>query len=353
MSISIDQAVYGTLADGTAVDIYTLRNANGMEARIITYGGIVTYLTAPDHSGQFADVVLGFDRLEDYVTKNSAYFGALVGRFGNRIANGKFELNGQIYNLPQNNGTNSLHGGIRGFNAVVWQARGFLDATGPSVELTYVSKDGEEGYPGNLTVKALYTLTADNALKLEFTATTDKDTVVNLTQHSYFNLSGAENILSHELQLNSKTMTPVNNVQIPTGEIRPVKGTPFDFTKPVAIGTRINHEDEQLKFGNGYDHNFVINKRKGALALAATVRDPASGRVLEALTTEPAIQFYCGNFLDGSLTGKGGRVYKQRSGFCLEPQHYPDSPNQPAFPTTVLKAGRKLKSTIIYRFSTK
>jgi len=352
MSISIQKDVFGTLADGTVVDIFTLRNGKGMEARITNYGGIITNLTAPDRNGKFEDVVHGFDTLEDYVTRNVCYFGALVGRYGNRIANGKFVLNGQTYTLAQNNGTNSLHGGIKGFNSVVWKARGFMDDSGPGVELTYVSKDGEEGYPGNLTVKATYTLTTDNAIKLEFLATTDKDTVVNLTHHSYFNLSGKEDILDDELQLNAKKMTPVNNIQIPTGEIRPVKGTPFDFTKPVSIGARIEQDDEQLKFGAGYDHNFVLNKRKGALAQAATVYDPSTGRVLEALTTEPAIQFYCGNFID-NVSGKGGRIYKKRSGFCLEPQHYPDSPNQPAFPSTVLKAGRKYKNTIIYRFSAK
>lgn len=352
MSISIQKDVFGTLDDGTVVNIFTLRNDKGMEARITNYGGILTNLIVPDRNGKSEDVVLGFDTLKDYVTRNVCYFGALVGRYGNRIANGKFVLNGQTYTLAQNNGTNSLHGGIKGFNSVVWKARAFVDDAGPGVELTYVSKDGEEGYPGNLTVKATYTLTPDNAIKLEYLASSDKDTVINLTHHSYFNLSGKEDILDDELQLNAKTMTPVNNIQIPTGEIRPVKGTPFDFTKPVAIGARIEQDDEQLKFGAGYDHNFVITKRKGALAQAATVYDPSTGRVLEALTTEPAVQFYCGNFID-NVSGKGGRVYKKRSGFCLEPQHYPDSPNQPAFPSTVLKAGRKYKNTIMYRFSTR
>lgn len=349
---TIQKEAFGNLPDGTKANLYILRNANGMEARITNYGGIVVALTAPDRSGQWVDVVLGCPTLEGYL-KGHPYFGALIGRYGNRIANGKFELNGQVCALAQNNGTNSLHGGIKGFDKVLWKARTLRRKDGSALELTYVSADGEEGFPGTLSVKAIYSLTPDNALKLEFTATTDKDTHCNLTHHSYFNLAGKGDVLGHVVQLNADKFTPVDANLIPTG-VRPVAGTPFDFTKPTPIGERINQDDEQLKFGRGYDHNWVINqKRKGRITLAATVTEPTTGRVLEMLTTEPATQFYTGNFLDGSITGKNGWVYQHRNGFCLEPQHYPDSPNQPAFPTTLLKPGEKYRNTIIYRFSAK
>ena len=318
----------------------------------MNYGGTVVSLTAPDRHGQYADVVLGYDRLADYIA-SSPYFGCLVGRYGNRIAKAQFKLNGQTYQLAANNEGNSLHGGLKGFDKVVWQSKSLASPLGPALELTYLSKDGEEGYPGNLSIKAVYTLTEENSLRLDFSATTDKDTVVNLTHHSYFNLAGKGDVLGHEVYLNASRFTPVDATLIPIGEMRPVKGTPLDFTKSTAIGARINQDDQQLKLGKGYDHNWVLNKSPGALALAGRVYEPTTGRVLEAFTTEPGMQFYTGNFLDGTLTGKGGWVYQFRNGFCLEPQHFPDSPNQPGFPTTVLKPGQIYKNTIIYKFSAK
>jgi aldose 1-epimerase len=347
----ISSEPFGVLQNGTAVELYTLRNTRGMEARIATYGGTVTYLTAPDRSGKFADVVLGYDALDSYI-KNSPYFGSLVGRVGNRIGKGKFTLDGAEYTLATNNGPNALHGGLKGFDKVVWKAeKAELTQQGPQLTLTYLSKDGEEGYPGNLTVKAVYTLTEENALRLDYTATTDKATPVNLTQHSYFNLRGEGDILGHEVQINADRFTPVDSTLIPTGELKSVSGTPFDFRKPTAIGGRIDGTDEQLKFGKGYDHNWVINKpTAGALTVQATVYEPLTGRVLEVSSTEPGLQFYSGNFLDGSNVGKGGRVYKFRNGFCMEPQHFPDSPNHPNFPSVVLKPGKIYRNTIVYRF---
>jgi aldose 1-epimerase len=342
---------FGKTKDGIPVNIYTLRNSKGMEARICTYGGIVVSLKTPDRNGKLGDVVLGYDTLADYI-KDSPYFGCLVGRYGNRIAKGKFTLNGQQYTLATNNGPNALHGGLKGFDKVVWAAKPCATAEGQALELKYVSKDGEEGYPGTLSVTALYTLTEENALRLEYTAATDKDTVVNLTQHTYFNLAGKGDILGHEVYLNADRFTPVDSTLIPVGELRPVLGTPFDFNKPTAIGARINQTDEQLKFGGGYDHNWVITKPMGQLGLMARVYEPTTGRVLEVLSTEPGLQFYTGNFLDGKLKGKGGWVYQFRNAFCLEPQHYPDSPNQPNFPSVVLKPGQVYKNTILYRFST-
>jgi len=318
----------------------------------MSYGGTVVSLKVPDKNGQMGDVVLGYDDLQGYI-QNSPYFGCLVGRYGNRIANGKFSLNGVTYTLATNNGPNHLHGGLKGFDKVVWRGRVYESAVGPALELVYVSTDGEEGYPGNLTVKAVYTVTAKNELRLDFTAITDKDTVVNLTHHSYFNLAGKGDVLGHEVYINSDKFTPVSETLIPTGELRAVAGTPFDFRKPTTIGARINQDEQQLKFGNGYDHNWVVNKKAGELALVARVFEPTSGRVMEVLSTEPATQFYTGNFLDGTITGKGGWVYQIRNGFCFEPQHYPDSPNQPAFPTTVLKPGQTYHNTIIYKFSTR
>jgi aldose 1-epimerase len=293
--------------------------------------------------------MLGYDDLADYI-KDSPYFGAMIGRYGNRIAKGKFTLDGQEYTLATNNGPNALHGGLRGFDKVVWEPRLRATPEGPSLELLYTSKDGEEGYPGNLFVTAVYTLTKDNGLKLEYTATTDKDTVVNLTQHSYFNLAGKGDILNHVVMIPADKFTPVDSTLIPTGELRPVEGTPFDFRTPTAIGARIGQDDEQLKFGNGYDHNWVINKPMGQPGLMARVYEPTTGRVLEVWSTEPGLQFYSGNFLDGKNKGKGGWVYQFRNGFCMEPQHYPDSPNQPNFPSVVLKPGQVYHNTIIFKF---
>lgn len=348
----VSRQPFGQTVDGVAVEVFTLRNAKGAEARITNYGGIVLSLLVPDRNGQLGDVVLGYDTLDAYI-KETPYFGCLVGRYGNRIAEGKFSLDGKDYVLAVNNGPNALHGGLKGFDKVVWAARPRQTKQGPALELTYVSKDGEEGYPGTLTVKAVYTLTDDNELRLDYTATTDKPTIVNLTHHSYFNLAGRGDILGHELTLFASRFTPVDSTLIPTGELRPVKGTPFDFTTPHRMGARIGADDEQLKFGLGYDHNWVGDKEPGVLGLIARVHEPTSGRIMEVLSTEPGVQFYSGNFLDGTLTGKGGWVYARRNGFCLEPQHFPDSPNQPAFPSTVLRPGETYKNSIIYRFATR
>lgn len=348
----IEKKPYGRLADGTQVDIYVLTNANGVEAAITNYGGIVVSLKVPDRAGKLGDVVLGRSSLEEYVQSNP-FFGCLVGRYGNRIAKGRFTLNGATYTLAVNNGPNHLHGGIRGFDKVVWQATPASTPVGPALELRYISKDGEEGYPGTLTVTVTYTLTDANEIRIDYAATTDKDTVVNLTNHSYFNLEGdgAVDVLSHELQINASRFTPVDENLIPLGELRPVAGTPFDFTRPHAIGERINADDEQVRRGNGYDHNFVVDGAACQLRLAARAFSAKTGRLLEVLTTEPGVQFYTGNFLDGTLHGKTGALYGKRSGFCLETQHYPDSPNQPSFPSTVLKPGDKYQTTTIYRFS--
>jgi aldose 1-epimerase len=346
----LETAVYGKLNDGREVKIFTLTNAKGLTARITEYGAILVGLEVPDSKGAKADVTLGCDTLAGWLTCTS-YFGASVGRFGNRIAHGKFTLDGKEYTLAINNAPNALHGGLKGFDKVVWDAKIVANPEGPSLRLRYLSKDGEEGYPGNLSVTAVYTLTEDNGLKLEYTATTDKDTVVNLTQHSYFNLAGKGDILNHEVMIPADKFTPVDSTLIPIGELRPVEGTPFDFRKPTAIGARIGQDDEQLKFGGGYDHNWVVNKQLGQLTVMARVYEPTSGRVLEVLSTEPGLQFYTGNFLDGKITGKGGWVYQFRNAFCMEPQHYPDSPNQPNFPSVVLKPGQVYKHTIIYRFS--
>jgi aldose 1-epimerase len=342
---------FGKSDDGIAITLYSLRNRQGMEARIMTYGGIVVSLTAPDRHGHYADVVLGHDTLAGYL-KASPYFGALIGRYGNRIANGKFDLDGKTYSLETNNGPNALHGGIRGFDKRVWTvAKLQTTLVGPQITLTYLSKDGEEGYPGNLSVSATYTLMNENALRLEYRATTDRDTVVNLTQHSYFNLRGQGDVLGHIVQINAHTFTPVNETLIPTGELRAVAKTPFDFRTPTAIGARLDAEDEQLKWGKGYDHNWVTDDPLGELKVQSTVYEPETGRVLEVLSAEPGLQFYSGNFLDGSITGKGGWVYAFRDGFCMEPQHFPDSPNHPQFPSVVLRRGDTYHNTIIYRFS--
>jgi len=349
--MSITRKPFGTAPGGEAAELFTLTNANGCEARITNYGGIVTVLTAPDRDGALADVVLGYDTLAEYVN-DSPYFGALVGRYGNRIAAGRFTLDGVAYTLATNEGDNHLHGGNKGFDKAVWSAAAAEGADGPSLELTHLSPDGDEGYPGALSVKVVYTWTNANVLRIAYAATTDARTVLNLTHHSYFNLAGAGSgdILGHEMQIPADRFTPVNGNLIPIGELRSVDGTPLDFREPVAIGARIGADDEQLKLGGGYDHNFVLGGG-GALALAARVREPACGRVMEAWTTEPGVQFYSGNFLDGSNVGKGGAAYAHRTGLCLETQHFPDSPNQPAFPSTVLSPGETYTQTTEYRFS--
>ena len=349
MNSSFNSIPFGK-ADGKAVTLYTLKNSKGAEAQICNYGGIVTSLKVADKNGNFSDVVLGYDNLEGYI-KATPYFGCLVGRYGNRIAGGKFNLNGKEYTLAQNNDKNSLHGGLKGFDKVVWDV---AKVTDNSLALRYVSMDGEEGFPGTLSVTAIYTLTEDNALRLDFSATTDKDTHCNLTHHSYFNFAGKGDILGHVVTINADKFTPVDANLIPTGELRAVKGTPLDFTLPTVVGARIGNDDEQLKLGKGYDHNWVLNQKSvGALTHAVTVSEPTSGRVMDVWTTEPGMQFYTGNFLDNTITGKGGWTYAFRNGFCMEPQHYPDSPNQASFPTTVLKPGQIYKNTIIYKFSVK
>jgi aldose 1-epimerase len=349
----IEKTSFGNLPDGRTADSYTLKNANGMEVKITNYGGVVSHWTAPDKDGKYEDIVLGFDSLAGYLTP-PPYFGALIGRYGNRIAKGKFKLEGKEYTLATNNNNlNHLHGGVVGFDKVLWNAEP-IEGEEPALKLTYLSKDGEEGYPGNLNVTVIYTLQKDNSLKIDYSATTDKTTIINLTNHSYFNLSASKNnILDHEVTLNADRFLPVDKGLIPTGELRAVKGTVFDFTSPTVIGKGINDEkDEQIKLGGGYDHAWILNKKEGnELSLAATVVDKTSGRKMEVLTTEPAIQFYTGNFLDGKLTGKGGVNYPKRFALCLESEHYPDSPNQSAFPTTVLKPNETYKTTTIYKFS--
>lgn len=350
-SASQNAALFGHTQDGTPVMAYTLRNKHGMEAKIITYGGIIQSLKVPDRNGKFADVVLGYDSFRDYET-NNPYFGCLVGRYGNRIAKGQFTLNGKTYTLATNNLINSLHGGVKGFDKVVWQAKPGHSDSGETLQLTYLSHDGEEGFPGNLKVSALYTLTDDNAIRLDYNATTDQDTIVNLTQHSYFNLASGGSILDHKIYLNADQYVPVDATLIPLGELLDVTGTPFDFRAATAIGARIGADDQQLKFGRGYDHNWVIKKPPGELGFLARVTEPTTGRVLEVWSTEPGLQFYAGNFLDGTITGKAGQVYQHRTGFCLEPQHYPDSPNRENFPSAVLRKGAIYRNTIIYKFPT-
>lgn len=346
---SIEKADFGKTADGTTVELYTLSNGRGMTAKIMTYGGIITELLVPDREGKAGDVVLGFDNLEQYL-KGHPYFGALVGRFGNRIAAGKFTLDGQTYTLAKNNGPNALHGGLKGFDKVVWKAEPAMTPAGPSLKLTYLSRDGEEGYPGNLSVTVVYTVTDKGELKIEYTATTDKATPVNLTNHTYFNLAGKGDILGHEITIAADRYTPVDATLIPTGEIASVKGTPLDFTKPAAIGSRIREIQADPV---GYDHNYILNRSGAELALAAHVSEPTTGRVMECYTTEPGVQFYTGNFLDGTLKGKGGQVYQKHAGFCLETQHYPDSVNHPSFPSTILRPGETYRQTTVYRFGAK
>ena len=333
--------------------MYTLKNSHGMEVQAMTYGGIITSIRVPDRKGQISDVVLGHESLDGYIP-NPPYFGAIVGRYANRIANGTFTLDGKTYTLAKNDGPNTLHGGTtRTFDKVVWDAEPLKDKIG--VVFTYLSKDGEEGFPGNLKVTVSYMLTEDNELVINYEATTDKATPINVSQHSYFNLKGEGNgdILDHEIMINADRFTPVDKTLIPTGELRPVKGTPFDFTTATRIGSRIDDNYDQLQLGHGYDHNFVINRKGDGLVLAAKVYEPTTGRVLEVTTTQPGVQFYTGNFLDGSVTGKQGHVYKRRYGFCLETQHFPDSPNHPAFPTTILRPDERFHQQTVFKFSAK
>jgi aldose 1-epimerase len=346
----VTRAAFGTTRDQIPIDIFTLTNASGVELRAMTYGGIITNLKVPDRSGHVADIVLGFDTIDGYL-KDPQYFGGLIGRYGNRIANGQFTLGGNTFTLAANNGPNHLHGGVKGFDKALWNAMQAETAEGVSVTFTRTSPDGEEGYPGTLQVSVRYLLTDRNELAIDYRATTDKATPVNLTQHSYFNL-GADSgdVLGHELMLNASRYTPVDETMIPTGEIAPVEGTPFDFQEPTALGMRIDADDVQLKNGKGYDHNWVLNRTGPGLQRAALVVEPKSGRTLDIATTEPAIQFYSGNFLDGTITGKGGQVYKPRAGFCLETQHYPDSPNHPEFPSTILQSGQIYASKTVFTF---
>jgi aldose 1-epimerase len=351
--IFISRSNFGTTAGGEKVMIYTLRNDSGMKARITNYGGIVVSLTAPDRDGNFEDIVLGYETLAEY-EKESPYFGALIGRYGNRIGKGRFELDGEMVQLTVNDGPNHLHGGERGFDKVVWDARMDETGEGPALHLSYVSEDGEEGYPGRLTANVTYRLTHGNELVIEYQATTDKATPVNLTHHSYFNLTGGarRDILGHYLQINADYFTPVDDTLIPTGEYRPVEGTPFDFRSAKPIGQDIEANNEQIRFGLGYDHNWVVDRiADGEWRLVATLSDPDSGRVMTVHSSEPGLQFYSGNFLDGSLTGKGV-VYEHRFGLCLETQHFPDSPNHPQFPNTILRPGEVYETRTVYAFGT-
>ncbi|MGA2506177.1 MAG: aldose epimerase family protein [Chitinispirillaceae bacterium] len=357
--LAIEKAPFGTV-DGKAVDLYTLTNAKGVEMKVTNYGGTVTSLKVPDKAGQMGDIVLGFNDAAGYVSpaflKANPYFGAIIGRYGNRIGGAKFTLEGKECTLAKNNGPNNLHGGNKGFDKVIWDAKEIKGKTSVGIEFTYVSKDGEEGFPGTLTATVTYTLTNNNEFKIDYKATTDKPTICNLTHHSYFNLSGegSGDILGTEIQLNASKYTPVDSTLITTGELVDVKGTPFDFLKSTAIGARVNEDNEQLKFGKGYDHNWVIDRKgQNGLVLAATAYDPKSGRAMDVLTTEPGIQMYVGNFLDGTLVGKSGKNYTHRSGFCLETQHYPDSPNKPKWPSVELKPGQTYKTSTVYKIYTK
>jgi aldose 1-epimerase len=347
---TVKKSDFGKMPDGAAVSLYTLTNGKGMEARIITYGGILVSLKAPDRKGAMADVVLGHDTAAEYTADHKTYFGALIGRYANRIGHAQFTLDGVTYKLPKNDGDNSLHGGDQGFDKRLWTGREVPDG----VELTYISKAGEEGYPGTLKAVVTYKLTDDNRLQIHYTATTDKDTVVNLTNHSYWNLRGdAGDAMNHLVTLNADKFTPVDAGLIPTGELKPVAGTPFDFRKATAPAARIDQNDPQLKLGHGYDHNWVINRSGAGMTLAARIEEPTSGRVMEVWTDQPGIQFYTGNFLDGSVKGKGGKPANHRSAMCFETQHYPDTPNKPSFPTATLKPGGKYDTTTEFRFSAK
>jgi len=348
----VDKTKFGTTKDGQAVDLYTLTNANGIVARVMTYGGLLTELHVPDRAGQMADVVLGFKTLDAYEGAHP-YFGATIGRVANRIAKGTFKLNGLEYTLATNNGPNHLHGGVRGFDKRVWKAQIVPATGGVAVKFTYTSADMEEGYPGSLTATVVYNLTDRNELRLDYTATTDKATLVNLTNHSYFNLAGdgKGDVLGHELTIMADRYTPVDDTLIPIGEVASVRGTVMDFNRSTPIGARIAQVPGPAP--GGYDHNYVLTHGGGVLAMSATVREPGSGRMMDVLTSEPGVQLYTGNFLDGTLTGKAGVAYKQHFGFCLETQHFPDAVNHPNFPSVVLKPGKTFKSTTVYRFSAK
>jgi aldose 1-epimerase len=349
---NVTREPFGTTKDGKQVELFTLKNKNGMEAKITNYGGIVVSLLVPDRNGKLGDVVLGYDKLDQYIADNP-YFGALIGRVGNRIGNARFTLDGVEYKLPANDGINTLHGGRKGFDKVIWDATEVQAKDGAALKLKYVSPDGEEGFPGTLIAEVVYTVTDANELKIAYSAMTDKPTVVNLTHHSYFNLAGADDglILDHVLTIDADKFTPVDSNLIPTGELKSVEGTPMDFRKPTRIGERIGADDEQLKRGRGYDHNWVLNKSTNDLTRVARVEEPVTGRVMEVLTTEPGLQFYSGNFLTGKQVGKNNHPYAYRSGFCLETQHFPDSPNKPEFPTVVLDPGKKYTTTTVYKFS--
>jgi aldose 1-epimerase len=346
---TVKKTEFGKMPDGTPVSIFTLTNGKGAEARIMEYGGILVSMKVPDRNGAFGDVVLGHDTLADYVADNKTYFGALIGRYANRIGGATFTLDGVKYSLPANDNGNSLHGGPQGFDKKVWMGKEIPDG----VELTYVSKDGEAGYPGTMTAVVSYRLTDANALVIHYAATTDKDTVVNLTNHSYWNLKGDGDILANLLTINADRYTPVDSGLIPTGELAPVAGTPFDFRTPTATGARIDQDNAQLKLGHGYDHNWVINRADASVSLAARVEEPSTGRTMEVYTDQPGIQFYTGNFLDGTVKGKGGKAATFRSALCLETQHYPDTPNKPSFPTAELKPGAKYETTTEFRFGVK
>ena len=347
---NLQKSTFGTLPDGRTADLYTLKNKNGMEARITNYGGIITFLSAPDKNGKFENVILKQETLDAYV-KNNPFFGALVGRYGNRIAKGKFKLDGKEYSLFINNGENALHGGKQGFDKVLWTAKP-IAGDEPKLELTYLSKDMEEGYPGNLSVKVIYTLKNNNAISIQYEATTDKPTVLNLTNHTYFNLTGnpQNKITSHQITLNASKFLPVDKGLIPTGELKDVTGSAFDFTSSHVIGDRIDANEEQIKLGNGYDHCWVFDKPSKQFAQVVEVSEPTTGRKMKMYTDQPATQFYTGNFLNGSVEGLPGQFFQQRSGFCLETQHFPDSPNQPKFPTTVLRPGEKYETKTEYVF---
>jgi aldose 1-epimerase len=351
---SVTLAPFGALPDGRRVEVFTFKNAAGIEVRAMTYGAIILSLRVPDRRGQLDDIVLGYDTAAEYVTNKTTYFGAAVGRYANRIARGRFALDGHTYQLATNDGPNHLHGGKKGFNAVMWRGEPFEDTRGTGVVFTYTSRDGEEGYPGTLNARVTYTLTDKNELIFDFHATTDAPTVVNLAQHSYFNLAGhgTREVLDHELELVADRYTPVDDTLIPTGELASVDGTPFDFRRSTRIGARISDDHVQLRYGRGYDHNWVLTRPGEGLQPAAKVTERSTGRTMQIATTEPGLQFYAGNFLDGSNVGKAGRVYRHRTGFCLETQHYPDSPNKPHFPSTVLRPGHEYQSRTVLTFGT-
>ena len=351
---TITKSPFGNLPDGQEVFLYTFTNTNGLEMKVTNYGGLITSLKTPDRNGVLEDIVLGYDSLAGYL-KQSPLFGAIVGRYANRIAKAKFKLEGKEYILANNNGPNSIHGGRKGFDKVVWNAEEVMSPNGPSLKLTYLSKDMEEGFPGNLNVEVFYTLANNNELEITYQATTDKTTVVNLTQHSYFNLTGnaKRDILDHDLMIPADSIVAIDEMLIPTGQLKRIAGTPLDFTTPHRVGARIDDPDEQLALGRGYDHCFVLRRSADSLRRAATLSEPVSGRIVDVFTTEPGVQIYSGNFLSGSITGKGGVVYKKRFGLCLETGHFPDSPNRPEFPSTVLKPGENYKTNTVFKFGVK